>query len=79
MYKEYEAKETPEAKFVKDLDRFDLIFTAANYEKRDNTPYKCQEYFDELEGKFDHPFIKKLVLALEEQRKTVTGTPNGNI
>jgi len=79
LYKEYEAKETPEAKFVKDLDRFDLLFTAAHYEKRDNIPFKCQEYFDELEGKFENPFIKKLVLAIEEQRKKVTGAPNGNI
>lgn len=75
LYKEYEAKETPEAKFVKDLDKFDLIFTAANYEKRDSTPYKCQEYFDSLKGKFDNPFIKKLVLALEEERKKVVSAP----
>ncbi|ERL92693.1 5'-deoxynucleotidase HDDC2 [Dendroctonus ponderosae] len=69
LYKEYESKATPEAKFVKDLDRFDLLFTAANYEKRDNHPQKCQEYFDALNGKFEHPFIKKLVDTLEEQRK----------
>lgn len=72
MYKEYEAKETPEAKFIKDLDRFDLLFTAAEYEKRDNTPLKCQEYFDNLEGKFEHPFVKKLVETLREQRKALS-------
>ncbi|XP_066144762.1 5'-deoxynucleotidase HDDC2 [Euwallacea fornicatus] len=69
LYKEYEAKETPEAKFVKDLDRFDLLFTAAEYEKRDNTPLKCQEYFNNLQGKFEDPFIKKLVALVEEGRK----------
>lgn len=71
LYKEYEAKETAEAKFIKDLDRFDLLFTAAEYEKRDNTPQKCQEYFDSLEGKFEHPFVKKLVETLKENRNAL--------
>lgn len=70
LYKEYEAKETEEAKFVKDLDRFDMIFTASNYEARDKTPRKLQEFFDATEGKFEHPFIKKLVEALIKKRET---------
>lgn len=69
LYKEYEAKETPEAKFVKDLDRFDLIMSAANYEKRDNTPMKLQEFFDVTDGKFEHPFMQKLVQGLKERRE----------
>ncbi|KAL1513120.1 hypothetical protein ABEB36_002581 [Hypothenemus hampei] len=72
LYKEYEAKETPEAKFVKDLDRFDLLFTAACYEKRDNAPRQCQEYFDSLEGKFEHPFLKKLVALIVKTRNSNT-------
>ncbi|KAJ8968268.1 hypothetical protein NQ317_008898 [Molorchus minor] len=56
LYKEYEAKETPEAKFVKDLDR-------------DNTPNKLQEFFDGTKGKFKHPYIASLVDVLEQQRK----------
>ncbi|XP_023020433.1 5'-deoxynucleotidase HDDC2 [Leptinotarsa decemlineata] len=70
LYKEYEAKETPEAKFVKDLDRFDLLFTAAHYEKRDDTPKKLQEFFDSTEGKFQHPFIQELVKTLEQRRSS---------
>ncbi|KAG5896743.1 hypothetical protein JTB14_031724 [Gonioctena quinquepunctata] len=70
LYKEYEAKETPEAKFIKDLDRFDLLVTAAHYEKRDDTPKKLQEFFDATEGKFQHPFIQKLVKTLEERRSS---------
>lgn len=71
LYKEYEAKETPESKFVKELDRFDMIFTAANYEERDKTPNKLQEFFDSTEGKFEHPFIKKLVAALLKKREAL--------
>ncbi|KAJ8925486.1 hypothetical protein NQ315_009324 [Exocentrus adspersus] len=68
LYKEYEAKETPEAKFVKDLDRFDMLFTATHYELRDDTPKKLQEFFDATEGKFQHPYVLKLVKALEHRR-----------
>ncbi|XP_072377530.1 5'-deoxynucleotidase HDDC2 [Diabrotica undecimpunctata] len=70
LYKEYEAKETQEAKFVKDLDRFDMLFTAAHYESRDGTPRKLQEFFDATEGKFNHPYIKKLVESLKQRRKS---------
>lgn len=78
LYKEYEAKETAEAKFVKDLDRFDLLFTASQYEKRDNTPKKLQEFFDTTKDKFQHPFICKLVNYLELERNELTpkGEPN---
>lgn len=68
LYKEYEAKETPEAKFVKDLDRFDLLCTAAYYEKRDNR--ELQEFFDVLKDKFQNPFICQLVNELNNQRSS---------
>ncbi|KAJ8936663.1 hypothetical protein NQ314_012203 [Rhamnusium bicolor] len=45
LYKEYEAKETPEARFVKDLDRFDMLCTATYYELRDETPKKVARIF----------------------------------
>lgn len=69
LWQEYEDNVTPEAVFVKDLDRFDMIFTASHYEKRDNEPKKCQEFFDTTEGKFQHPFIKKLVKEVEKERE----------
>ncbi|XP_018327836.1 HD domain-containing protein 2-like [Agrilus planipennis] len=69
LYKEYEAKETPEAKFVKDLDRFDLLFTATEYEQRDNIPGKLEEYFKTTADKIEHPLIKALLDYLLEQRQ----------
>lgn len=68
LYKEYEKKESPEARFVKDLDQFDMILTAAEYEQKNKTPRKLQEFFDSTRGKFEHPFIKQLVDVLEQQR-----------
>lgn len=60
LYKEYECQVTDEAKFVKDLDRFDMILQAFEYEKRDKKPEYLQEFFDSTEGKFQHTMIKDL-------------------
>lgn len=68
LFYEYENGETAEAKFVKDLDRLDLIMQAFEYEKRDDSPEKLQEFFDSTQGKFNHPFIKKLVDEIYGQR-----------
>lgn len=69
LYKEYEAKETPEAKFVKELDRFDMIFTARGYEKRDGSHGKLEEFFASAKGKFEHPMVKELANEMETQRE----------
>ncbi|CAH1164220.1 unnamed protein product [Phaedon cochleariae] len=75
LYKEYEAKETAEAKFIKDLDRFDLVFTAAQYEKRDKV--KLQVFFDNTRGQFKNPFIQRLVSRIEQRRSTENAIGNG--
>lgn len=41
---------------------------AFEYEKRDDCLLKHQEFFDSTEGKFNHPFVKKLVNEIYEQR-----------
>lgn len=68
LWIEYEENSTSEAKFVKDLDRFDLLFTSVHYEKRDGEGKKCQLFFDTHDGKFQHPFVKKLVEELLKER-----------
>ncbi|EDW77516.1 uncharacterized protein Dwil_GK24540 [Drosophila willistoni] len=68
LFEEYEHGQSPESKFVKDLDRLDMVMQAFEYEKRDNCLLKHQEFFDSTEGKFNHPFVKKLVNEIYEQR-----------
>lgn len=68
---EYETGESAESKFVKDLDRLDMIMQAFEYEKRDNCLLQHQEFFDSTEGKFNHPFIKKLVDEIYVQRQNL--------
>ncbi|KAG6453190.1 hypothetical protein O3G_MSEX007996 [Manduca sexta] len=81
LYKEYENQTTPEAKFAKDLDRYDMILQAFEYEKREKAPRKLQEFFTATEGKFNHPFIQSLVEELYKQREDFENTcvVNGHI
>lgn len=78
--KEYEEGKSPEANFVKDLDRLDMVLQAYEYERRDNCISKHQEFFDSTEGKFDHPFVKNLVQEIYNQRnKKISNIDNENV
>uniref|UniRef100_A0A0W0F2I0 Putative HD domain-containing protein n=1 Tax=Moniliophthora roreri TaxID=221103 RepID=A0A0W0F2I0_MONRR len=58
LYKEYEAGETPEAQFVKDLDKFEMATQALEYE-RDHGPRTLQPFFDSAAlPKLRHPEVK---------------------
>lgn len=70
LLQEYEENETPEAKFVKDLDRLDLVMQAFEYEKRDNCIKTHQEFFDSTDGKFNHPLVVDLVNEIKAQRES---------
>ncbi|XP_061935621.1 5'-deoxynucleotidase HDDC2 [Apis cerana] len=71
IFREYEKQESPEAKYVKDLDRLDLIMQAYEYEKRDNIPGKLEEFFTTTSGKIRHPFIQKLASEIIARRQAL--------
>ena len=71
MFREYEKQESPEAKYVKDLDRLDLIMQAYEYEKRDNVPGVLEEFFVATNGKIRHPFINKLASEITATREAM--------
>ncbi|XP_046383022.1 5'-deoxynucleotidase HDDC2 [Ischnura elegans] len=73
LFKEYEDQSTPEAKFVKDLDRFDMILQAFEYEKESKKPRSLQEFFDSTNGKFTHPMIVALAEEVYKQRLEFEG------
>lgn len=73
-FQEYEENSTPESKFVKDLDRLDMVLQAFEYEKRDNCPKKHQEFFDSTDGKFNHPLVCDLVQEIKTQRNAAAST-----
>lgn len=69
LFNEYEAQESQEAQLVKDYDLFDMILQAFEYEKRDQTPNRHDEFFINTKGKFKSEFVKKLVEELYQQRE----------
>lgn len=55
---------------VKELDMFDMILQAYEYEKKQGTPMKLQEFFDSTKHKFKQPLIESLVTELNTQRNS---------
>lgn len=74
LYHEYESQISQEAIFVKDCDRYDMIQQAFEYEKRDLSPLKYQEFFNSTKGKFQCEFFINLVNELYRQREKYAET-----
>lgn len=47
---EYEYQSSPEAKLVKELDQFEMILQAYEYEDLEKKPGRLQEFFDSTKG-----------------------------
>jgi len=82
---EYENQESRESILVKDLDRFDLILQALEYEESHNEPKKLEEFFAACEGKFKFPEVQRWVAgvmqkraAFEEKHASAAATLNGD-
>ncbi|CAD5110901.1 unnamed protein product [Dimorphilus gyrociliatus] len=68
LWNEYEKQLTKEAQFVKDLDKFDMIMQAFEYEEAENKPGRLQDFFNSVEGKFKTETVKTWVDYLKEER-----------
>ncbi|EJU03589.1 HD domain-containing protein [Dacryopinax primogenitus] len=67
LWMEYEEGKTPEARFVKDLDRMEMALQATEYEKRYDRD--LQEFIDSSIPKLQHPEVKQWGDALMEERQ----------
>uniref|UniRef100_V9LD78 5'-deoxynucleotidase HDDC2 n=1 Tax=Callorhinchus milii TaxID=7868 RepID=V9LD78_CALMI len=75
LWEEYENQSSFEAKYVKELDRFEMIMQAFEYEELEPKPGRLQDFFDSTKGKFHHPEILQLVTALNTERNSrIMGT-----
>ncbi|KAK3766360.1 hypothetical protein RRG08_044545 [Elysia crispata] len=72
LWKEYEYQSSPEAKFVKDLDKFEMIFQALEYEKAENRGGDLEEFFVHTIQK--HKFATDIVRGWADQVISVRGT-----
>lgn len=68
LWKEYESQSSAEARFIKDLDQFDMILQAYEYEKADQRPHDLNEFFLSTEGKIHHGMVKSWVSELKDRR-----------
>jgi putative hydrolase of HD superfamily len=66
LWLEYEQGTTPEAILCKDIDKYEMIMQAFEYEKAGYGP--LQSFFDSTRGKFQHPEIIHLVDELYRYR-----------
>jgi len=72
LWKEYEERQTPEAKFVKDLDRFEMASQALEYERDHGV--SLQPFFDSSLPNLRHPEVQEWGKDLIEERQALQGT-----
>lgn len=68
LWEEYELQTSKEAEFVKDLDKFEMIMQAYEYEQLDKKPKYLQEFFDSTRGLFKTSQVQSWVEELEKIR-----------
>jgi len=68
LWNEYEAGETAEARFVKDLDRIEMALQASEYEDRHGK--HLQSFFDSSISNIAHPEVKSWAVDLMAERSS---------
>ncbi|KIJ55207.1 hypothetical protein M422DRAFT_23821 [Sphaerobolus stellatus SS14] len=69
LWHEYEAQETDEARFVKDLDRFEMALQASDYEISYHSE-TLQDFFNNSLPNIKHPEVQSWGKDLEAERAT---------
>jgi putative hydrolase of HD superfamily len=67
LWKEYENKESKEALFVKELDKFETLIQAFEYEKK-NESYDLEEFWDKSDSLIKNDLLKGFVDDLKNKR-----------
>ncbi|XP_064454138.1 5'-deoxynucleotidase HDDC2 isoform X3 [Mirounga angustirostris] len=79
LWEEYETQSSAEARFVKQLDRCEMILQASEYENLESKPGRLQDFYDSTAGKFSHPEIVQLVSELEAERNANIAAPTSEL
>lgn len=78
LWEEYEAAQTPEAQYVKDLDKLEMILQAEEYEETQDVD--LQQFFDNTQDvfktekgseQFKHERVETVVLFRKEMAEEV--------
>ncbi|WRT65169.1 uncharacterized protein IL334_002112 [Kwoniella shivajii] len=68
LWDEYETRETPESKLVKDLDRLELALQAVEYERSQDIRTLSPFFLGSIPN-LEHPIVQKWAETLMEERK----------
>ncbi|KAM7542244.1 hypothetical protein Aperf_G00000002251 [Anoplocephala perfoliata] len=68
LWKEFEERTTPESVVCNDLDKFEMILQAYEYEVEAGRPGWLDEFFSSTEGIFKFPCVREWVDALRKER-----------
>ncbi|XP_014767681.1 5'-deoxynucleotidase HDDC2 [Octopus bimaculoides] len=69
LWQEYENVSSKEAEYVKDLDKFEMVLQAYEYEQLDRKPKSLQDFFDSTKGHFTTKQVQKWMSELEKIRE----------
>ncbi|KAJ9462293.1 HD domain-containing protein 2-like protein [Diplonema papillatum] len=72
LFMEYEDCETPEAKWIKDIDRLEMCLQAFYYEREQGVDLSC--FYSSCEGKMKHPWLKACYEELKKRRNAYLQT-----
>lgn len=70
LWIEYDRQKTPEARFVKQMDKLEMAFQAREYEKR-NSPKKLDEFWISAEQYMQDQRVAALFRKLKSTRKKI--------
>ncbi|KAL5537010.1 hypothetical protein ACEPAF_833 [Sanghuangporus sanghuang] len=70
LWKEYEEGQTAEARFVKDLDRFEMASQTLEYERRYEDK-QLDAFFESSIPKLNHPEVQQWGADLMQERETM--------
>ncbi|MFX1451252.1 MAG: HD domain-containing protein [Promethearchaeota archaeon] len=70
LWLEYEEGNSNEAKFLKQLDKIEMIFQALEYELSGTKPEKLDEFWNYTEKQLTHSFLINLFQSLKKLRKS---------
>lgn len=69
LWREYDAAASPEARFVKELDKLETVLQAAEYERAgDATPGALDEFWHSADARLTSPATRALLDALRRER-----------
>lgn len=72
LWEEYEAASTPEARFVKQVDKLEMVLQAHEYE-REQPGMRLQEFFDSVpESRVPDPLLRSILQAVHAERNQST-------